>query len=261
MSPFERRALGGGAHALVSLDLERAGFLAAFAERTGGASGPPFRSLNVSFSVGDDPNAVAANRRRMTQAFGIRSFAVPGLVHGTTILPVGRGRAGDGFLGPAAALRAADGLHTKQAGLPLAGFSADCVIAVMAAPAEGRVALVHAGWRGMAAGILQKAAALFGDRGQVIVAIGPAIGPCHYEVGEEVAAAVAATSPAGTVTERRGGRRYLDLVATIAAILGELGIRRVEDTGLCTSCEGGRFFSFRNEESTGRHLTLAMRLA
>ena len=261
MSPFERRALGGGAHALVSVELERAGFLAAFAERTGGASGAPFRSLNVSFSVGDDPNAVATNRGRVTRAFGIRSFAVPGLVHGTTILPIGPARAGDGFLGPADALHAADGLQTKRAGLPLAGFSADCVIAVMAAPAEGRVALVHAGWRGMAAGILQKAAALFGDPGQVMVAVGPAIGPCHYEVGEDVARAVDAASPAGAVTERRDGRRYLDLVATTAAILGELGVRRVQDTGLCTACEAGRFFSFRNEGSTGRHLALAMRLA
>lgn len=261
MSPFERRALGGGAHALVSLDLERAGFLAAFAERTGGLSGTPFHSLNVSFSVGDDPDAVAANRRTMTQAFDIPSFAVPGLIHGTTILPVGAARAGEGFRGPAGVLRAADGLHTKRAGLPLAGFSADCVIAVMAAAAEGRVVLVHAGWRGMAAGILQKAAALFRNRGQVMVAIGPAIGPCHYEVGEDVVAAVAAASPAGAVTERRSGRRYLDMVATTAAILGEVGIRRVEDTGLCTACEGGRFFSFRQEGSTGRHLALAMRLA
>jgi len=258
---FERRALGGGGHALVSLSLERAGFLAAFAERTGGSSAAPFHSLNVSFSVGDDPDAVAANRRRVIQAFDMASFAVPGLVHGTTILPVGPARAGDGFRGPADLLRAADGLHTKRAGLPLAGFSADCVIAMMAAPTEGRVALVHAGWRGMGAGILQRAASLFRDRGQVMVAIGPAIGPCHYEVGEEVVGAVAAASPAGAVTERRSGRLYLDLVATTGAILGEMGIRQVEDTGLCTACEGGRFFSYRQEGSTGRHLALAMKLA
>lgn len=261
MSRFERRALGSGGHALVSLNLERAGFLAAFAERTGGVSAAPFHSLNVSFSVGDDPGAVAANRRKVAQAFDIAAFAVPGLVHGTTILPVGPARAGDGFRGPAHLLRAADGLHTIRAGLPLAGFSADCVIAVMAAPGEGRVALVHAGWRGMAAGILQKAASLFRDRGQVMVAIGPAIGRCHYEVGEDVASALATATPAGAVTERRGGRLYLDLVATTAAILGEVGIRRVEDTGLCTACEGGRFFSFRQEGSTGRHVAMAMRLA
>ena len=261
MSLFERRRLGGGGHALVSLDLERAGFLAAFAERAGGVSATPFSSLNVSFSVGDDPDAVAANRRRVTRAFDIASFAVPGLVHSTTILPVGPARAGDGFRGPADVLRGADGLHTKRAGLPLAGFSADCVIAVMAAPGVGRVALVHAGWRGMAPGILHRAASLFPDRAQVMVAIGPAIGPCHFEVGEDVALAVGAASQAGAVTERRGGRRYLDLVATTAAILGELDIRRVEDTGLCTACEGGRFFSFRQEGSTGRHLALAMKLA
>lgn len=261
MSLFERRRLAGGGHALVSLDLERAGFLAAFAERTGGVSATPFSSLNVSFSVGDDPDAVAANRRKLTHAFRIASFAVPGLVHRTTILPVGPARAEDGFRGPSDVLRAADGLHTKRADSPLAAFSADCVIAVMAAPGEGRVALVHAGWRGMAAGILHRAASLFADRAQVMVAIGPTIGPCHYEVGEDVALAVGAASQAGAVTERRGGRRYLDLVATTGAILGELGIRRVQDTGLCTACEEDRFFSFRKEGSTGRHLALAMKLA
>ena len=130
----------------------------------------------------------------------------------------------------------------------------------MATPRVGR-ALVHAGWRGMAPGILHRAASLFPDRAQVMVAIGPAIGPCHYEVGEDVALALGAAAPAGAVTERRGGRRYLDLVATTAAILGELDIRRVEDTGLCTACEGGRFFSFSQEGSTGRHLALAMKLA
>lgn len=260
MSGFQRRALGGGAHALVSSTLEGAGFLAAFVERTGGASAEPFASLNVSYSVGDDPDAVAANRRKVAGAFGMDAFAVPGLVHRTSIVQVGPGRAADGFRGPAEVFRAADGLHTKRRGLPLAGFSADCVIAAMAGPAEGRVALVHAGWRGMADGILHRAAALFADPREVRVAVGPTIGPCHYEVGEEVALAVAAASSAGAVTARRQGRLYLDLVATTRGILGEAGIRRVEDTGLCTACQHRRLFSFRREGTTGRHLALAMRL-
>jgi YfiH family protein len=261
VSEFERRTLEGGAHALVSTSLEREGFLAAFLERTGGQSTTPFHSMNASYSVGDDADAVAANRRTVTEAFGIASFAVPGLVHGTTILPVGSARAGDGFDGPAGGLASADGLYTRRARLPLAGFSADCVIAVMAEPRQGRVALVHAGWRGMAAGILQKAAALFDQPGQLTVAIGPAIGPCHYEVGEDVALAVAAGSPAGAVTEWRRGHLYLDLAATTAGIFRELGIRRVQDTALCTACQDGRLFSFRRDGATGRHLALAMKLA
>lgn len=261
MSGFERRSLGGGAWANVATPLEDAGFLAAFLERTGGSSAEPFDSLNVSFGVGDDPAAVLANRRAAASAFGLKAFAVPGLVHGTTLTAVGPGRARDGFLGPAEALGKADGLHTRTAGLALGAFSGDCVIAVMGSPRERRVAMVHAGWRGLVSGILQKAATLFAERSEVRVGIGPAIGPCHYEVGEDVALAVTAASPSGAVTERRKGRWYLDLVGTTRSILREEGIRRLWDTGLCTTCERRRLFSFRAEGKTGRHLALAMRLA
>jgi YfiH family protein len=166
----------------------------------------------------------------------------------------------DGYEGPPEAFALADGLHTRSAGIPLGAFSADCVIAVMVGPREGRVALVHAGWRGLASGVFQRAAALFQDRREVRVAIGPAIGPCHYEVGEDVALAVAAASHAGAVTERRKGGTYLDLVATTKAILREHGIHRAWDTGVCTACERRRFFSYRRDGVTGRHMAMGMRL-
>lgn len=114
---------------------------------------------------------------------------------------------------------------------------------------------------GLAAGVLQRAVEVFAEREEVRVAIGPAIGPCHYEVGEDVALAVAAGAPAGAVSERRNGRRFLDLVGTARAVLRAQGIRRVEDTGVCTACESERFFSFRRDGATGRHLALGMRLA
>jgi hypothetical protein len=257
---FERRGIGGRAHALVSLDLERAGFLAAFLERTGGASSKPYDSLNGSYGVGDDRTAVTANRRKVADAFGVKVFPVPAFVHGTKILPVGRGRMADGFAGEPRAFSLADGLHTKSIGVPLGAFSADCVIAFMASPVERRLALVHAGWRGLAAGVIQRGAALFADAAEVCVAIGPTIGPCHYEVGKDVADAVAAGSPVGAATETRRGRRYLDLVGTARAILRDVGIRSVWDTGLCTACESRRFFSFRRDGTTGRHMAIAMRL-
>ncbi len=261
MGGFERRDLGGGVVGLVASALERDGFLAVFLERTGGASADRFSSLNGSYTVGDDPALVERNRRLVASAFGVERFCVPGLVHGTKVVAVGEKRAADGFLGPADLLADVDGTHTTSVGIGLGAFSADCVIAVMAHPRSGRVALVHAGWRGLAASVLQRGASLFPERREVRVAIGPTIGPCHYEVGEDVALAVAAGSPAGAVTERRGGRRYLDLVATGRAILRSEGIRRVEDTGLCTACEERRLFSFRRDGTTGRHLALAMRLA
>ncbi|MEW6060110.1 MAG: polyphenol oxidase family protein [Actinomycetota bacterium] len=260
MSGFERRSLGSGMWAHVATDLEDVGFLAAFFERTGGSSAKPFDSLNVSFGAGDDPAAVLANRRAAAAALGLEEFPVPGLIHGTTLAVVGRGRMRDGFFGPAEVFGTADGLHTKTPGVPLGAFSADCVIAVMASPGERRVAMVHAGWRGMVAGILHKGAALFENRAEVRVAIGPAIGPCHYEVGEEVASAVATAFPAGAVVDRRSGRWFLDLVGTTRSILREEGIRRVWDTGLCTACESRLLFSFRAEGTTGRHLAVGMRL-
>lgn len=259
MGGFERRDLGEGMTALVSRSLERAGFLAAFFERTGGVSAAPFTSLNGSYQVGDEMTAVNENRRRAAAAFGLERFCVPGLVHGTSIMAVDAKRAVDGFGGPATQLAGADGTTTRSPGIVLGAFSADCVIAILGQPRERRVVLVHAGWRGLASGVLQRGAELFYDRGGVLAAIGPAIGPCHYEVGEDVALAVAAGSSAGAVTELRGGRRYLDLVATSGAILRAEGIRRIQDTGLCTACETERLFSYRREGTTGRHLALAMR--
>ncbi|MFB3737787.1 MAG: polyphenol oxidase family protein [Candidatus Velamenicoccus archaeovorus] len=259
MEPFERRPLPGGMHALVSRRLERSGVLAAFLERSGGYSHGPYASLNGSFGVGDDPAAVAANRRKVAEAFGVTAFPIPGFVHGTRLMPVGRGRIRDGYDGPPRAFALADGLHTRSAGMPLGAFSADCVIGVMAAPAEPRVVLFHAGWRGLASGMIGRAADLFPQRAEVHVALGPAIGPCHYEVGEEVVAAVGAGC-GRAVAERRRGRTYLDLVATTRGALRREGIRRVDDTGTCTACERDRFFSFRRDGATGRHLALAMRL-
>jgi YfiH family protein len=255
-----RRDLGGGMVALVSPALERAGFVAAFFERSGGASSGPFASLNGSYQAGDLDSAVDENRRRVAAAFGLERFCVPGLVHGTRITAVGAGRAEDGFRGPSTSLADADGVTTRTRGVGLGAYSGDCVIAVLGHPQEGRVLLVHAGWRGLAAGVLQRAVDRFDDPREIRVAIGPAIGVCHYEVGEEVVLAVDAGSTTGAVSERRGGRWYLDLVATSHAVFRGEGVRRVEDCGVCTMCEPSRFFSYRRDGRTGRHLALAMRL-
>jgi copper oxidase (laccase) domain-containing protein len=94
----------------------------------------------------------------------------------------------------------------------------------------------------------------------VRIAIGPAIGPCHYAVGEDVALAVSAGTETGAVTTRRDGQLYLDLIATARAELRSGGFRKVEDTGLCTACESKRFFSHRRDEGiTGRQAGIAMR--
>ncbi len=256
---FDRRILGGGAHALVSTTLEGSGFLVAFSERTGGVSEGVLSSLNLSYAAQDDPASVARNREHLISGLRIPEFAVARQVHGTRIVPVGAKRAGQGFGGDTP-VGDADGLTTTSANVPLAALIADCMPIVLASAQEGRLAVVHAGWRGMAAGIVSAGVGLFEDPAQVEAAIGPSIRPCHYEVGEDVALAVSAASDAGAVTERRGGRLFLDLPGTALTTLRAAGLRRVEDTGLCTACESDRFFSHRREGPTGRQAAIGMRL-
>ncbi len=258
---FERRSLGHRGHVLVSTTLERVGFLAAFTERTGGTSSKPFDSLNLSFAVEDDDERVRTNRARVLAGLDVAPFATAEQVHGANAVRVGTKRAGAGFDDLGSRIPRADVLFTASAGLPLAVLTADCMPMVFASPAAGVVVVVHAGWRGIASGVIPRAAALFDEASDVRVAIGPAIGPDHYEVKEDVALAVASASEAGTVTDRRGGKLYLDLPATVRAHLKALGIRKVEDTGLCTACERARFFSHRRDHGhTGRQAGIAVRL-
>jgi YfiH family protein len=137
---------------------------------------------------------------------------------------------------------------------------ADCLPVALASPPEGRLVAVHAGWRGLAAGILERAVSEFDVPAAILAAIGPAIGPCHYEVGEEVAMAVAARSAAGVVTERRDGRLFLDLARTAMRLLRASGVPRVERADTCTACETRRFYSHRREGDTGRQALVAMRM-
>ena len=257
---LERRHLGGSAYALVSTTLQRAGFLAAFTERTGGMSPAPFDSLNLSLVTDDDSANGRENRGRVLAGLNIPPFATPYQVHGAKVVKVGAKRAGAGFVDPETRIPRADALYTKSAGIPLAVLTADCLPIVLAAAEENAVAVVHAGWRGLAAGMLAEAVGTFGDPRDVRAVIGPAIGPCHYEVGEDVALAVASGSGAGAVTKRRGGSLYLDLPGTARATMKDLGVGKIEDAGLCTACERKRFFSHRRDGSTGRQAAVAMRL-
>jgi YfiH family protein len=257
---FDRRGLPDGGHVLVSTALESDGFLAAFSERSGGKSEAPYDSLNLSFAVGDEDERVTVNRERLCRGLGIERFATAEQVHGAKVVRVGVRRARAGFDAPADRIPRADVLTAASAGVAIAVLTADCVPVVAASGRAGTVAVAHAGWRGIAASIVAEMASVFERPADVRVAIGPAIGPDHYEVGEDVALAVAAGTQAGAVTERHGDRIRLDLVATIRAELRALGIRRVEDTGLCTACHDPRFFSYRRDEVTGRQGAIAARL-
>ncbi|MGH2675254.1 MAG: polyphenol oxidase family protein [Actinomycetota bacterium] len=242
---------------LVAPRLERRGVLAAFTERGGGVSDPPFHSLNLGFRTGDDLQRVRRNRHRMVEALGIPPFSTARHVHGTELVRVTKVGAGAGFEDPATALGEADAVATDLPGLPVAVLVADCLPIVLVA--DDLLVLVHAGWRGLAAGILATAASELGDPSAASAAIGPAIGPCHYEVGPEVVDAVDRGSPGGAVVERRDGRMALDLEATASRALAASGVSDIEVMGGCTACQPERFFSHRRDGRTGRHVMVAMR--
>jgi len=256
---LERRVLDGAITVLVSPGLESQGFLVAFTERAGGVSDGAFRGLNLGLKSGDDPDLVRENRRRLVGALGIPAFACPRQAHSANVVRVGPGSAGIGFTDPADAFAATDGLMTTSRDLPIAVLAADCVPLALVDPGAGEIAVIHAGWRGVAAGMIRAALGTFADPADVEAVIGPAIGPDHYEVGPEVATAVSAASEGGAVTRREGSRLLLDLPGTVARTLRRLGVKSVEEAEECTACQAERFFSYRRDGSTGRQGLVAVR--
>src|SRR6266511_2399018 len=138
-------------------------------------------------------------------------------------------------------------------------LESDGFLVALADPAAGQLAVVHAGWRGVAQGVLRSALGCFPNPSEVRAAVGPAIGPDHYEVGPDVAAAVSAGNPGGAVTTRSGSRLLLNLPATVTRILAALGVRSVEWEEVCTACEPDRFLSHRRDGVTGRQAVVAIR--
>ncbi len=148
----------------------------------------------------------------------------------------------------------ADGLWTDEPGLPILAMSADCLPLVLARAETSRpaVAVLHAGWRGLLAGIAASGAQALGG-GMLTAAIGPGIGPCCYEVGEEVAAPFCERFGDDVVSERR-----LDLWTSAERALRAAGVERVERFDRCTACEPETFFSHRRDAGgTGRQGVIA----
>jgi YfiH family protein len=253
----ERRTSPDGVTLLVSTLLARRGVVAAFSERTGGASGPPFDSLNLGYRTGDRPDRVLENRRRMASLLEIPAFATAEQVHGRRLARVGPARAGAGFDSERAAIPGSDALVVSRPRIAVAVLVADCVPLVLAS--DDVLVAVHAGWRGLAAGIVDRALEAL-PSGRPSAAIGPAIGPCHYEVGADVAEAVRAGSRAGARVEHRDGRTWLDLPATVEGILRARGVPDIDLAEVCTACAPERFFSHRRDGVTGRQAAVAYRL-
>jgi YfiH family protein len=203
------------------------------------------RGGSMGKTTGESPPDVIANRRAIEEENGV-TLAFAHQVHGTRVVVANRG--------PGSADEQADGQATTTRGVAATVMVADCLPVALAG--EGAVAMVHAGWRGLAAGIIGEGVARLrelGARGPLSAAIGPGAGPCCYEVGEEVHAAF--SKYAGAV--RRG--RNLDLKAIAARELDGAGVQVIHDIGLCTLCsDPSLFFSHRRDRGvTGRQAGLA----
>lgn len=216
---------------------EQPGYVVAFTTRVGGVSEGPFASLNLGRLTQDRSENVDENRRRMCESVGapVEALAFNRQVHSTL---VHRAAAGDRG-------REGDGVWTDEPGVPLLAFAADCVpVALARTDGERRLAVLHAGWRGLQGGILEVGVEALGDAAATAAAVGPAIGPCCYEVGPEVAELF-------DDDLLRDGR--LDLWTAAERRLRSAGVATVERVDLCTACHPELFFSHRRDRGvTGR---------
>lgn len=240
--------------------------------RAGGASGGPFASLNLGLHVGDDPEAVMANRARLAAALGLGlgDLVFAAQPHGGAVAVVGRADRGRGARDPATAVAGVDALVTADPGVGLVALVADCVPILLADPVRGTIGVVHAGWRGLAAGAPGNAvAAMAGlgcDPGRLRAAIGPCIGPADYAVGDEVAAALRTRFGGAAdawIARSRDGRPALDLAAAARDQLVAAGLApdHVEASGISTSRDE-RLYSHRASGGrTGRFAAAIARIA
>jgi len=202
-----------------------------FSTREGGVSEGPYASLNLGRMTGDDVERVDENRRLLCDEIGADAerLTLNRQVHSTLVHraePGARGEPGDG-------------LWTDEPGQPVLAMTADCLpIALARTGGEPAVAVLHAGWRGLLAGIVAVGTDALG--GRLHAAIGPAIGPCCYEVGEEVSAPFAERFGADVVAGRT-----LDLWTAAERALRAAGVDDVLRTDVCTFCNPERFFSHR----------------
>ena len=218
--------------------------------RGGGVSPAPYVSCNLGDHVGDSPEAVAENRRRLKAAAGLPAEpAWLRQVHGTNVTD----------LDAAADRGPADAAFTRQRGRVCAILTADCLPLVLAADSGDLVAAAHAGWRGLVGGVIEATVKALQVAPEELMAwLGPAIGPGHFEVGAEVRQAfVKGDLGAETAfVPNARGRFMADLNALARRRLAALGINRIYGSGHCTYTDGDRYFSHRRDGVTGRQATL-----
>ena len=245
---------GGGPDVLTPEWPAPAGVRAAFTLRAGGVSAAPFDSLNVGLHVGDAAEAVRENRRRVQEHLGLpEEPAWIEQVHGTHVLDP------DALAAP---LVPADAFIARRRGRVAVIQVADCLPVFLTVEDGSAVAVAHAGWRGLAAGVLEATVRGLGREGRSLLAwLGPCIGPQHFEVGGEVRAAFLAEEARAesAFTPNTRDRWQCDLPALARLRLERLGVRRVFGGTWCTYADRARFFSYRRDGQCGRMAALIWR--
>ena len=233
------------------LEAELPGATAAFSTRKGGSSSGSYASLNLGLLTQDDADSVHANRARLAGALGIepRNVLMGFQVHGAEVVRADAPIDPPPYVTPPAEPREADGHATAGDGLAPLVLVADCLPVALSGP--GGVAMLHCGWRGLADGIVARGVA---EVAATDAAIGPGIGPCCFEVGEEVLARFTGLG------DGIADGRMLDLPEVAARQLEAAGVERIERADLCTSCEEELFFSHRRDGgATGRQAGVVWR--
>ena len=233
--------------------------------RLGGLSTPPHESLNLGFHVEDNAKTVLKNRERLAANVGIplSDFTIPKQIHSGTVTIVTERQRGYGAADFDTAVEATDAMITDVPHLCLTVLAADCVLVLFFDPQEKVIAAVHAGWRGTVKLAAQKTAETLKrefrcNPTDLLVGIGPSIGPCHYEVGPEVISQVENTfgSTDGYINnETPNGKGYFDLWEANKRQVIKAGIpaQNIEVAQICTYCNAHLFFSERHQRGrTGR---------
>jgi YfiH family protein len=223
---------------------------------------PPYDAANLGFHVGDDASSVTANRARLWRSLpGVRQIQWLNQTHGTDSVPAAGARV----------RLNADACYTRDSGIACAILTADCLPVLLCDDSARWIAAAHAGWRGLANGVLEKTLESYSGKPEHLSAyLGPCIGPEAFEVGAEVKDAFCAASPidsadsAHCFRQGEGERWWANLPALARWRLHQAGVRRVYWSGLCTYQDAHRFYSYRRachqgDARTGRQASLIWR--
>ncbi|MCH4188480.1 MAG: peptidoglycan editing factor PgeF [Megasphaera sp.] len=246
---------------------------AAVSTRKGGVSSGPYASLNMSFASGDEPANVLANRKKFLTTLHIDATQLISCnqIHGINIVPVGKEMCGRGSDDKKEAIEACDGIMTNEAGVPISMNFGDCTPILFFDPVHQVIAICHGGWRGTAQNIvavtLQKMHSAYGTNvADVRAAIGPAIGKCCFEVGQDVIDAFLSIFSQDDIktlsTDDGNGKFHFDLPGANEKLMLKAGIlpEHLENANICTCCHEDLFFSYRRSnkrgEKSGRHMAV-----